>query len=767
MARAARSARSSRPQVLVLVSSLACGDAAPPAAAPVQDAAVPIEAAVMPSWSGAAWTPAAEREAHLARELARDGSVVPAVGAGLDAWRAWARVGPSGAPEAFLRELAQGDPSPGLLAAVGLLEPLPAGPGEAVQPTGAWAVLERDLWTRLAVVEDAGQYAALAFSIARIGGRSSQVWWATELGAAHDEASAVAGFDALNILCARRHPLHPDALGPIAAAIDGERPAVRHAALGALGRCAAPSAESFSERAVWVERLDRVIRSEDAEAARLAWKALAALGERVLSVPEAILGSPVAPWLVEVEAVRALAGHDGARGALVDRLVALSPATIVGTRAVVAWIAVQSLRRAVDAEPALFDRLRPWRDALRAEATADDRHRVELAVVICELQVLSAIAGAPLSEVERCADGVAALPEHHGEALAIEALVATTREALGAERAAALLDRAKDHRPQIAAAALAALADVEHADVNAVLRDALVRADPGVQAAAAGAIAARAADRDRRDAAAVAALEALARTADDGHALEARISAIDGLGALARSAGEGVVGGDGIEPRPVMATRPGEAEAWLRRAVLPLAGDRNEAVRRAAWGALAGFDALQEEFAAAVPLRTEQAFAQGVEAALRAYLAHPVTGLRIHTTIGEIEIEFAGAPTPIAAANLVGLAATGTFDGLRFHRVVPGFVAQGGDPRGDGYGGPGWVVPCEWSDVRYERGTVGMALAGKDTGGSQFFIAQTRQPHLDGRFTVVGRVRAGLDVVDRLLPHDTIVRVEIIDGSHP
>jgi cyclophilin family peptidyl-prolyl cis-trans isomerase len=113
-------------------------------------------------------------------------------------------------------------------------------------------------------------------------------------------------------------------------------------------------------------------------------------------------------------------------------------------------------------------------------------------------------------------------------------------------------------------------------------------------------------------------------------------------------------------------------------------------------------------------------------------------------------------------ANLSHIARNGGFDGLRFHRVVSGFVVQGGDPRGDGYGGPGWIVPCEWSNLRYERGTVGIALAGKDTGGSQLFITHTPQQHLDGRYTIVGHVTEGLEVLDRLLPHDRIDRVEVL-----
>ena len=138
-------------------------------------------------------------------------------------------------------------------------------------------------------------------------------------------------------------------------------------------------------------------------------------------------------------------------------------------------------------------------------------------------------------------------------------------------------------------------------------------------------------------------------------------------------------------------------------------------------------------------------------------------GLRVHTSVGAFTIAFAGVEAPLNLANLIGLAETDYFDDLSFHRIVPGFVVQGGDPRGDGYGGPGWLVPCEWSNLRYERGSVGIALAGKDTGGSQFFVTQTAQPHLDGRYSLIGQVdEAGMSVVDQLLPGDRIVRVELV-----
>ena len=146
-------------------------------------------------------------------------------------------------------------------------------------------------------------------------------------------------------------------------------------------------------------------------------------------------------------------------------------------------------------------------------------------------------------------------------------------------------------------------------------------------------------------------------------------------------------------------------------------------------------------------------------------LAGRVAGLRLHTDAGPITIDFTGAPAPIAQANLAALAERGFFDRLVFHRVVPGFVVQGGDPRGDGYGGPGHVMPCEWSSLRYERGTVGIALAGKDTGGSQIFIVHDQPRHLDARYTVIGRVVEGLDVVDAIWPYDSITKVEVLDQA--
>ncbi|MBO0727284.1 MAG: peptidylprolyl isomerase [Blastocatellia bacterium] len=137
----------------------------------------------------------------------------------------------------------------------------------------------------------------------------------------------------------------------------------------------------------------------------------------------------------------------------------------------------------------------------------------------------------------------------------------------------------------------------------------------------------------------------------------------------------------------------------------------------------------------------------------------------IHTTKGEIRIELFPQDAPITVDNFVTLALRDFFHDLTFHRVVPNFVIQGGDPRGDGEGGPGYQIRCEINTRPYTRGAVGMALSGKDTGGSQFFITRSPQPHLDGGYTVFGQVVAGMEVVDRIARGDMIMDVEIAESK--
>ena len=137
----------------------------------------------------------------------------------------------------------------------------------------------------------------------------------------------------------------------------------------------------------------------------------------------------------------------------------------------------------------------------------------------------------------------------------------------------------------------------------------------------------------------------------------------------------------------------------------------------------------------------------------------------IETAKGTIEFELAVLDAPQTTWNFMTLARKGFFNGLQIHRVVPNFVVQDGDPRGDGEGGPGYTIRDELNERPFLRGTIGMALSWKDTGGSQFFITHSPQPHLDARYTAFGKVVNGMDVVDRIQQGDTIQRVRVWDGK--
>ncbi len=133
----------------------------------------------------------------------------------------------------------------------------------------------------------------------------------------------------------------------------------------------------------------------------------------------------------------------------------------------------------------------------------------------------------------------------------------------------------------------------------------------------------------------------------------------------------------------------------------------------------------------------------------------------IRTAKGEIVLELFGADAPITVSNFATLAKSGYYRGTGFHRVVPNFVAQDGDPRDDGNGGPGYAIRDEFNPRRYERGALGMALSGPDTGGSQYFITHSPQPHLDGHYTVFGRVVRGLPALDAIVQGDRILSIEV------
>jgi cyclophilin family peptidyl-prolyl cis-trans isomerase len=287
----------------------------------------------------------------------------------------------------------------------------------------------------------------------------------------------------------------------------------------------------------------------------------------------------------------------------------------------------------------------------------------------------------------------------------------------------------QDQDQRVIPAVLAALAAVKAPGAERVLLDRLKSGDVVVRGAAATALG------DLKSASAVQPLVDAYRAGSSDREYGARASA---LAALAK-----------IDPA---AARPVLVEALK---------DRDWAVRvRAA-------ELLRQQQANEPPARpasTPPASSPEFQTVVAArYSPHAY----IETDQGMIEIELAVLDAPLTVANFMTLARKGFFNNVPFHRIVPDFVVQGGDPRGDGEGGPGFSIRDELNERPYLRGIVGMALDWKDTGGSQFFITHSPQPHLDARYTVFGHVVAGMEVVDRLAPWDVIKSVRIWDGISP
>lgn len=136
----------------------------------------------------------------------------------------------------------------------------------------------------------------------------------------------------------------------------------------------------------------------------------------------------------------------------------------------------------------------------------------------------------------------------------------------------------------------------------------------------------------------------------------------------------------------------------------------------------------------------------------------------IETPKGTIEVEFYPKDAPYTVSNFLHLARNSFYDGVVFHRVIAGFMAQGGDPTGTGTGGPGYKFQDEFSDRTHERGSLSMANAGPGTNGSQFFICYAAQPHLNGRHTVFGKVTTGMEVVDSLKNGDVMTTVRVFES---
>ncbi len=207
-----------------------------------------------------------------------------------------------------------------------------------------------------------------------------------------------------------------------------------------------------------------------------------------------------------------------------------------------------------------------------------------------------------------------------------------------------------------------------------------------------------------------------------------------------------------------------EAEPLERGAIVAeletLAGGGDFLLRRQAAAALADLGRESPALGSVDDRRTVQTYREIVQRTQR-----PRT-VEIVTDRGAFAVALDCPQAPLTCLNFLQLAGQGFYQGVVFHRVVPDFVIQAGDPRGDGVGGPGYTIRDEMNLLRYRRGVIGMALSGPDTGGSQFFVTLSSQPHLDGGYTAFGRVVAGDDVLDRIVQGDEILRVvEISSGQ--
>ena len=135
----------------------------------------------------------------------------------------------------------------------------------------------------------------------------------------------------------------------------------------------------------------------------------------------------------------------------------------------------------------------------------------------------------------------------------------------------------------------------------------------------------------------------------------------------------------------------------------------------------------------------------------------------IETAKGDIVLELFANDVPVTVNNFVFLTREGFYDNTTFHRVIPDFMAQGGDPTGTGSGGPGYKFADEFTEHTHAAGTLSMANAGPNTNGSQFFITYTPQSHLDNHHSVFGQLTDGMDVLKALKNGDTIIRITIVE----
>jgi cyclophilin family peptidyl-prolyl cis-trans isomerase/HEAT repeat protein len=315
----------------------------------------------------------------------------------------------------------------------------------------------------------------------------------------------------------------------------------------------------------------------------------------------------------------------------------------------------------------------------------------------------------------------------------VRATLASVLGTLGPEMALPRLELLlKDSDQRVIPAVLASLVKLHPPNAATLMFDRLKADDPAVRAAAANAI---------RELKPPDAVPALASAYDIGLRDSTYIARAAALTALAQY---------GAEAQPI-----------LTQALT----DKDWAVRVQAAKLLKELDPANEVAQQIRPAPTRLT----PEAYQSPHLVKPQVSTQVYfeTDRGTILVELAVLDAPLTVDNFVALARSGFFTGLSVHRVVADFVVQTGDPRGDGEGGPGYTIRDELNQLPYLRGTVGMALDWADTGGSQFFITHSPQPHLDAKYTAFGRVVSGIEVIDGLQRGDVIRGVHVWEGPPP
>ncbi|MCP3979778.1 MAG: hypothetical protein GY716_10690 [bacterium] len=400
---------------------------------------------------------------------------------------------------------------------------------------------------------------------------------------------------------------------------------------------------------------------------------------------------------------------------------------------IAAALADESSRVRVEAVSAL-DRLdRP--DLLPATRDADPSFHVRAALA-------DALGGAAGAGDEARLEALAADPSSSVRAAAIEAL-ARRRKAAYRDELARLL---RDDSWTVRAAAARATASLDEHDAE-LFDLAFADADTRVRTAALGALEAR----DGVDSAiqvAIASDDLAVR--GSAVALAAQLDAAARLPLFERAYDDS----------------PGESWIEIRESIVDALEDETEAealLRRIAEDDTA--PSVRSRAALVLRKRGLDVPQPGPRKVERSrFLREPLDGsslVVLETSKGTIEIRVFADRAPVHAASFVDLVRSGFYDGLIWHRVVPNFVIQGGDPRGDGWGSHGETLRDEINRARYGRGAVGMPKAGKDTGGCQIFITHVPTPHLDGNYTIFGQVTAGLDVVDEIEVGDRIVSAHV------